>query len=265
MNQTVPAFLFPYMLFGSLTTLAALLLGLAHSLKTANWPMSKRLQAIFTAAALLAVFYVAALLPSRSGFYHGDGSGSGIPTIQYGLLTPIVIGTLLFLWWRPFRRALDTVPQSWLAGIQLYRAEGVIFLLLYATGRLPAWFALPAGIGDVCVGLLAPLVAIAQARKWRHADRFLRLWNRLGIADLIIAVTAGMLTSPSPLHIFTFHPPNELISQYPLVMIPVFLVPLSILLHLASLQRLRQSESVPLNAPAPSLPYTASSARQPTR
>jgi len=36
--------------------------------------------------------------------------------------------------------------------------------------------------------------------------------------------------------------PNELISAFPLVMVPVFSVPLSILLHLASLKKLRQTE-----------------------
>jgi hypothetical protein len=35
--------------------------------------------------------------------------------------------------------------------------------------------------------------------------------------------------------------PNELIGSFPLVMIPVFLVPLSVLLHLASLKKLRQT------------------------
>jgi hypothetical protein len=34
-----------------------------------------------------------------------------------------------------------------------------------------------------------------------------------------------------------------LISLYPLVMVPVFLVPLAVLLHLASLQKLRHAES----------------------
>src|ERR1700704_3949936 len=31
-------------------------------------------------------------------------------------------------------------PQHWLVGVQLYRALGVIFLILYATGKLPGLF-----------------------------------------------------------------------------------------------------------------------------
>jgi hypothetical protein len=40
--------------------------------------------------------------------------------------------------------------------------------------------------------------------------------------------------------LFAFDLPNELISQLPLVLVPVFLVPVSVLLHLASLAKLRR-------------------------
>jgi hypothetical protein len=44
-------------------------------------------------------------------------------------------------------------------------------------------------------------------------------------------VPAGFLTSPSPFQLFAFDLPNELIRQFPLVLVPVFLVPVSVLLH----------------------------------
>lgn len=242
MNPPVPSFLFPYILYGTLATLATLLFGLNRSLRIANWSPRERRRAVWSSAALLAVFYIAALLPSRSSFYRG--SASSIPTIQYGILTPIIVGIALFLWWRPFRRVVEAVPQQWLVGIQFYRTLGVIFLILYAADKLPAQFAWPAGAGDVLVGLLAPLVAFAHTRKGPQANSLLRAWNLLGIADLVVAITTGFLTSPSPVQILALDNPNRLIAQYPLVMIPVFLVPLAILLHLASLQKLRQSESI---------------------
>ena len=57
----------------------------------------------------------------------------------------------------------------------------------------------------------------------------------VGIADLTVAVGTGFLTSPSALQPVVFNAPNELISVLPLVLIPTFLVPLSILLHLTSI------------------------------
>jgi hypothetical protein len=131
------------------------------------------------------------------------------------------------------------VPQKWIVSVQLYRAVGLIFLVLYAGGHLPGIFAWTAGACDVLVGLLPPVVGIAYARRSRHAADWLRAWNLFGIADLIVAVATGFLTSPSRFQMFAFGAPNELISAFPLAMIPIFLVPLSIVLHLASLEKLR--------------------------
>jgi hypothetical protein len=58
------------------------------------------------------------------------------------------------------------------------------------------------------------------------------------LLDLAIAVTTGFLTSPSAFQAFSFDAPNELISAYPLVLIPVYAVPLSVLLYVASLIKL---------------------------
>jgi hypothetical protein len=67
------------------------------------------------------------------------------------------------------------------------------------------------------------------------------IWSPRGTyTDLVVAMTAGFLTSPSPFQLFAFDLPNELISEFPLVLVPVFLVPVSVLLHLASLTKLRR-------------------------
>jgi hypothetical protein len=123
--------------------------------------------------------------------------------------------------------------RSWLVGVQVYRVLGVIFLVLYAGGHLPGVFALPAGVGDTLVGILAPFVAASFARSAEGSERRVRIWNLLGIADLVIAVTLGFLTSPSPFQVAAFDRPSALIAMFPLSLIPVFAVPLSILLHIA--------------------------------
>jgi purine-cytosine permease-like protein len=108
---------------------------------------------------------------------------------------------------------------------------------------MPGLFSWPAGTGDTIVGLLAPVVGIAYARSSRNAAGLVRAWNWFGIVDLIVAVTTGLLTSPSPLRLFALGAPNELVSAFPLAMVPVFLVPLWVLLHLASLKKLQQTET----------------------
>lgn len=237
-HMEVPAYLPPYVLCGTLAIAVAVLVGLNRGLQRARWPDRDRRRAVQGGAALLVAWCFAALLLSWFEFFRG--APSRIPTIEYGVLTPIVVGVVLYMRWGMLRRVVESVPQEWVVGVQLYRALGLMFLVLYGAGRLPGVFAWPAGAGDALVGLLAPFVATAYSRKPSRTVGLVRTWNLFGLVDLIVAVTLGLLTSPSPLQRLSLDAPNELISAFPLVMVPVFLVPLSVLLHLASLKKLRQ-------------------------
>src|SRR5690349_6747270 len=139
MNNHIPAYLVPYVLGGTMATVAAVLFGLARALKLARWPDQDRKQAFWSGAALLLAWCSAALLLSRFGFFQAGVSRS--PTIQYGLLIPIIAGVILFRRWPRAQRAIQAVPQEWLVSVQVYRVLGLIFLVLYAGGRMPGVFA----------------------------------------------------------------------------------------------------------------------------
>jgi len=62
------------------------------------------------------------------------------------------------------------------------------------------------------------------------------VWNVLGLVDLFLAVTLGVLSAPGPLQLLAHDTPNTLITAFPLVVIPTFLVPLWVLLHVYSLR-----------------------------
>ncbi len=239
MQNVVPGYLTPLVLSETAATITAALLGLDRALQLSALPLRDRHRAFWSGSALLLSWLVAALVLSWLGFY--QGAGSRIPTIQFGLLVPIVAGVWLFHQWPLLRRIVELVPQRWIVTIQFYRALGFIFLVLHGAGLLPGVFAHPAGFGDVTVGLLAPFVGLAYARGWRGSTGLVRAWNLLGLADLVVAVSTGFLTSPSPVLMLALDRPNQLIAAFPLVMIPVFLVPLAVLLHLASLQKLQRS------------------------
>lgn len=241
MEYPVPAYLTPYILMGMITVITSLLLGLRRALRRANWTQTEQAKTLWSVGLLLGGWFALVVGTSIAGVYR-PSSGSA-PTIQYGLFIPLIAGFLLFRSWPLLRRVFAVLPNDWLVGVQLYRALGVIFLVLYAGGHLGGLFALPAGLGDTLVGIAAPFVAASFARSPQASVRRARLWNLLGIADLVIAVTLGFLTSPSPLQIASFDRPSALVAMFPLVLIPVFAVPLSILLHLASLQKLRREVS----------------------
>src|SRR5215470_5973022 len=204
MIYPVPAYLTPFILTGMLAIITASLLGLNRALRSTplpenDWPQIDRAKAFWSVALLLLGWFIVAMFTSLAGSYRPPAGSA--PTIQYGLLIPIVLGVLLFEAWPLLRRTLAIIPNSWLVGFQTYRALGIIFLILYAGEHLPGLFALPAGIGDVLVGILAPVVAAAYARSPQANRLSVRLWNLFGITDLVVAVSMGFLTSPSPLQL----------------------------------------------------------------
>jgi len=237
--MTIPVYLYYYVLAGSVAIVAAILHGIRRALIMGGWSSYDRRRAAGIAAVVLIGWFGAAIALGWLGVYRGVSDR--MPTIQYGILAPILIGGLLILRSSTVARVLDAVPQHWLIGVQFYRALGIIFLILYGAGKLPGLFAWPAGLGDVLVGVLAPVVAIAYARGPRENRDLVLSWNIFGIGDLIVAVGTGLVTSPSPFQLFAFDLPNELISAFPLILIPTYLVPVSVLLHLASLAKLQRT------------------------
>jgi hypothetical protein len=163
------------------------------------------------------------------------------PFLSVAIVIPIIIALPLLTRSRRMAAAIDAAPASWLIGLQVYRVIGGNFLVLWAYGAaIPGVFALPAGVGDVLTGLLALPTALSLASGAPHSRTVAIAWNFLGIADLMLAVSLGTMTSPGPLQILAFDRPNLLTSAYPSVMTPAFAVPLSLILHVLSLWQLRR-------------------------
>jgi hypothetical protein len=160
--------------------------------------------------------------------------------IAFGLLIPLAVAAIGLWQSESIARLASAIPLHWLVAAQVYRVAGGIFLVLWADGRLPWQFALPAGIGDVATGSAAVVVAALLAQNAIGAHRATYAWCLFGIADLVVAITMGAMTSPGRAHLLAFEAPNLLISSYPLVMVPTFAVPLALMLHGLVLWRLRR-------------------------
>ena len=162
------------------------------------------------------------------------------PPLPVAIFVPVVVGLVLLMRSNRIASLLDAMPLSWLIGLQLYRIFGGIFLVNWAQGAIPGVFALPAGIGDTMVGLLA-LPAAWRASSGTPAGRRVGMWwNLLGLTDFAVAITMGLLSSPGPLQVLALDHPNVQVGTYPTVMIPAFGVPSSIILHGLSLWQLRR-------------------------
>jgi hypothetical protein len=173
----------------------------------------------------------------------------GLPVSQRGVAIPPVIllagfGVAVVLVWlsvsSDLRRTVAAAPLPAVIGVQVYRVIGGVFIFLLGLGQLPPHFALPAGWGDVVVGITAPVVALALLRGARGSRLLALSWNLFGLLDLVVAVGMG-----SGLLVPLLDPgqppaPAPAMQQFPLVVIPAFAVPMSILLHILALSGLRR-------------------------
>jgi hypothetical protein len=190
----------------------------------------------FVVIACLAAWFVAAFGVSLFGLLRGRPSDLPIP-IGMALLVPLLVGVLAYARSSQFRRLLLKADLRWLIGVQLWRVAGAEFLIYYAHNQLPASFAIPAGAGDVLIGLAAPFVAVAAASGTPAARRLVIGWCIAGIADLVVAVTMGVLNAPGRFGLLAGTVTTAPMLELPLSLVPAFLVPLSILLHLIVLRR----------------------------
>jgi hypothetical protein len=127
-----------------------------------------------------------------------------------------------------------------------FRVAGVSFLIVMALGHLSALFALPAGLGDMAIGIRAPFVARSLARG--NGRRNAIWFHALGTADLVNALVLGGLTGYGIVHA---SPPTDALPLLPIVLIPTTAVPLLLVLHVVSLRRLAAMSRTQLQAATP--------------
>ncbi len=193
---------------------------------------------LLAAAVVTAWFALITVLGATGAFITAPGTPP-VP-IAIGVMVPIVL-YLGGLWMsRPFRDFVLATDIRLMVGIQAWRFAGLAFLAMYAYGLLPGMFALPAGFGDMAIGLTAPWILVALIRQPRFAaSKTFVVWNLLGLSDLVVAVSTGALSAA-----LATGATGEVITSpmaaLPLVLIPVYLVPILFMLHIATLMQARR-------------------------
>jgi hypothetical protein len=187
----------------------------------------------------LSAWLVAVLALGSFGLFVRPAGAPPFP-ILFGFALPIAVFLGLYFGSRAFRQAVLEADLGFVTAVQAWRAGGLGFLALYTYGVLPGLFAWPAGLGDIAVGITAPALALSLARDPAVAQgrRFV-VWNLLGVLDLVVAVSMGAVGSG---FISGFAPEVSTtpMSQMPLVLIPAYLVPLFVMLHLTALFQVRR-------------------------
>ena len=193
--------------------------------------------------AALALWLGLVIFLASQGAFVGSADSPPLP-IFFGLAIPLTAFFAAYFGSSAFRTFILGADLRLVTAIQAWRWGGLGFLSLYAYGVLPGLFALPAGLGDMAIGVTAPWILRELVRNPSFAaSRRYRTWNVLGIFDFVVAVSMGVLCSGF------IHGIAELIgnvttapmARLPLVLIPAYMVPFFIMLHVTALLQARHS------------------------
>lgn len=111
-------------------------------------------------------------------------------------------------------------------------------MLLYRQGELPYAFAVPGGWGDITIAVLASFLILSGAASGRRRLVFV-LWNVVGLIDILFVVaTAIRLALTDPLSMAA-------LLRFPLSLLPTFVVPLVIAIHIVLFVRLKKPSDEP--------------------
>src|SRR5262249_24408535 len=106
---------------------------------------------------VLAAWFLLALGGSLLGVFDSEPR----PPSPLGLaaVVPVAVFVSCYLASARFRQFVSSPNLRVLTAAQTWRVGGIVFLILYQQGALPAVFAIPAGWGDVAIGITAPVGA----------------------------------------------------------------------------------------------------------
>ncbi len=155
-----------------------------------------------------------------------------LPQVLIGAITLVLIMSAVFN--RALRVWLEQVNLRGFVAFHLTRFVGIVFLVMYSRGQLGGEFALTAGWGDIIAAVGALGIALLLPDPLQQ-PRVLFLWNAFGLADILtVVVTATRVALRSPADIAS-------LLQFPMSLVPTFVVPIVIASHVLVFWRLRRA------------------------
>ena len=153
--------------------------------------------------------------------------------ILLAVTMPVVIYGIAYFSVNAFRDWVLALDMRQLILLHSWRMVGAGFVMLYFYDRLPAIFALPAGLGDAMVAVAAVFIAVALYQRVETLSRRrVYLWNTLGLLDFIVAVMLGVMTRTGELLHAGGQISSDIMGTFPLALIPGFAVPFYVITHL---------------------------------
>lgn len=155
---------------------------------------------------------------------------NAMPLLLFPLLT-----TIILLFTDDMKTLVVYLNIKVITQLQVFRVfVEIILWALFIQNLLPEQMTFEGRNFDI----LAGITALIAARFAPHNKGALIAWNIFGLALLINIVAIALLSMPTPFRVFQNEPANVIVTHFPYIFLPTFLVPLAYILHFLSLKKL---------------------------
>ncbi|MDR6967082.1 hypothetical protein J2X31_001089 [Flavobacterium arsenatis] len=237
MNDHLPLYI--SFTFG-LTTVATLLLFIC-TIQNSDAPETrKKAKPIFIG---LTIWLIIQAVLTLNSIYNSDTDSFPPKIILIGILPAILTVILLFSTSKG-RNFIDSLPIKNLTYLNIVRIPVEIVLFwLFLNKAIPELMTFEGRNFDILAGITAPFIAYFGFIKTQLNQKIILIWNVLCLGLLINIVLNALFSTPSPIQKFAFEQPNVAILNFPFSWLPIFIVPIVLFGHLASIRQLLKSET----------------------
>lgn len=191
---------------------------------------------------VLAIWIALQGMLSASGFYLKTDT---IPPRFALAVIPTFIAMIYFLMNKTSQSFFDKLPLKDLTTLHICRVPVEIVLLwLFQSQQIPQSMTFEGRNFDILSGLTALPMAWFAFQNGEIKRIPLLIWNIICLVLVLIIVTIGILSAPTPFQQWAFEQPNVGVLKFPFVWLPSMVVPIVIFCHLVSIKRLLASKMV---------------------
>jgi hypothetical protein len=185
----------------------------------------------------LTLWMVMLSILSITGFF-SDFSGFP-PRFIIIVLVPMITLVWSLLISKTTKQLLTLIPPQTIINLQVFRVFVEILLwMLFIQNLLPIQMTFEGRNFDIIAGITAPLVAYLAYSKNLLSKNMVIAWNFICLGLLLNIVLIAIFSMPTPFRYFMNEPSNTIVTEFPIIFLPGFLVPLAYGLHFLSIRQL---------------------------
>lgn len=236
MNPNIPFYITGMLLVIMIIIIIFTFYALNYALKKLEYPDTKRKITLLVSALLLVTWLIFTTMISLEGMLQNF---STTPPRVIIILIPAVLGIIYISSSSRVNAYLSVIPSSWLLYIQSFRIlMEVLLWLMILNNLIPVQMSFEGLNYDILAGLSAPIIGYyaLAVQKWPRISAL--LWNFAGFLLVTNITLISILSTPVPFRQFMNEPANTIVSFFPFVWIPAFIVPFAFLMHVLSIKQI---------------------------